>query len=265
MVQRKQLGEVLRNFQPLFNGQLGRYPYAKVHLELEPDARPFHTRPYPIAESNKKVFKLELDRICNIGVLSPTGPYEWLSPTFIIPKKDGRVRWVSDFRALNKVIKRKVYTLPRIQDILRKRKGYQFLTKLDISMQYYTFELDETSKNLCTICTPFGNYKYNRLPMGIKQSPDVAQSIMEDLFRALDEVDVYIDDIGIFNDTWAEHLKSIEKVLTILQKANFTINPLKCEWAVKETDWLGYWLTPTGLKHWAKNKIFIRSRMTYNY
>ena len=134
-----------------------------------------------------------------IGVLSPVRDTEWGLPTFITPKKDGRVRWVSDMRELNKVIKRTQYNLPIITDVLRKQKGYEFLTKLDISMQYYTFDLDKESSKLCTIVTPFGPFCYNRIPMGLKTSPRYAQAKMDEVLQGIDDTKCYIDDIGIFS------------------------------------------------------------------
>ena len=86
--------------------------------------------------------------------------------------------------------------------------GYSFFSKLDVSMQYYTFELDSESQKLCVISTPFGLYKYKRLPMGIKQSSDIAQEVMENLLRDIDDVEIYIDDIGCFSSTFSSHIQT---------------------------------------------------------
>ena len=250
--QRDDLEKLFSKFTKLFDGQLRCFTDEQVHLDIDPTVPSKRSRPYTVPISQRELFRKELNRLVSIGVLEKCGRADWVAGTFCIPKKDGRVRWVSDFRALNKAIKRKFYPLPKIQDILQRRKGYKFLSKLDLSMQYYTFELDDDSKDLCTIATPFGLYRYRRLPMGISAAPDIAQEVMERVLGHLEELEIYLDDLAAFSDSWEHHLSLLESVLTILQDKGFAVNPLKCEWAVQETDFLGHWLTPTGVKPWRK-------------
>ena len=139
-----------------------------------------------------------------------------------------------------------------MNDILRKCNAYSYFTKLDILIQYYTFYLDKESKDLCTITTPFGKFKYTRQHMGLKCSPNFAQEVMDNIFHDVDDADVYIDDVGAFSNDWQHYIKLIDTIVQRLQENGSTINPLRCNWAIQKIDWLGYWLTPTGLKPWKK-------------
>ena len=250
--QRTELADLLAQFPELFNGQLGKFKGGQIHLTIDRSVPPFTTRYYPVPHSQMAVFKEELDRLVDSDVLEKSGRSEWIAGTFIRPKKDGRVRWLSDFRALNKALLRKVYPLPRISDVLKRRRGYKYVTKIDLSMCYYTYELDEESRERCTIATPFGLYRYKRLPMGIAPAPDIAQELIEKVLEGLDGIEVYIDDVAVFSNSWEDHIKMLQTVLSRLQEAGYTVNPLKCEWAVQETDFLGHWLTPDGIKPWKK-------------
>jgi hypothetical protein len=113
-----ELERIVLQYPKLFSGKLGCYLHRKVHLELKQDANPCRCCPYPVPQHHKQVFKEELEQLCEIGVLSHCGTSTWLSPSFIIPKKDGRVCWISDFHKLNEHITQNVYHLPKIQDIL---------------------------------------------------------------------------------------------------------------------------------------------------
>jgi hypothetical protein len=90
--------------------------------------------------------------------------------------------------------------------------------------------------------------------MVIKQSPDLAQEVMEDIFCDMKDVEVYINDIGIWAQSWEHHQDIVvdEVLVRRLEINSFRVTPLKCEWAVQERDWLGYWLMPEGLKPWKK-------------
>ena len=96
-------------------------------------------------------------------------------------------------------------------------------------MGFYTFELDQKAQEYCVISTPFGLYKYLRLPMGLTNSPDVFQSVMHPLFQDMPQVECFIDDIGIFtNDYLDHHLIITHQGILRLEDSSFTINPLKC-------------------------------------
>jgi hypothetical protein len=116
--QKSQVCTLLSNHESLFQGKLGLWDTPQVSLELEEGAKPYHARAYPIPHIHEETIQKEVDWLCREGVLAKDSNSEWAVPTFITPKKEGTVRFVADFRHLNKALKRKPFPIPNIQDIL---------------------------------------------------------------------------------------------------------------------------------------------------
>ena len=249
---KKALLNVLRHHSVLFQGlndrQLGIFLNRKYHIDLMLGAKPFHIKqPYSVPLYQQDAVKIELLRQLKLGIIERCYSTEWGMPMFIIPKPDGSCRLIADFRELNKVTKQLHYPLPKIQDIFHRRRHFIYVTLLDVLMQFHTFLLDDESQQKCVIVTPFGKFKYNRLPMGFLNSPSWAQAAMDELFSELTDVEVYIDDVGIFSMDFDTHIRTVSKVLTKLQNHNFTVKASKCHWCKKQAPWLGHIIIPTGI------------------
>ena len=259
--QKSQMRTILYRYESLFEGRLGLWDTPPVTLELEEGVKPFHARAFPIPQIHEATVRKECERLCREGVLEKDSDSEWAAPTFIIPKKEGTVRFVTDFRQLNRALKRKPFPIPNIQDILQKLGGFTYATALDLNMGYYNIRLDPYAASLCTLILPWGKYKYKRLPMGVKNSPDIFQQKISDLMEGLEDfIRAYLDDILIITKgDYQDHLEKVSEVLRRLQAAGLQVNLPKSKIAVQELEYLGYWLTPKGIRPMAKKVEAIKN------
>ena len=251
--EKSELGKVLAKYQDLFDGTLGTWKTDPIELELRPEAKPYHAKPYPVPHSQEKKLKAEIERMCAYGVLRKVNRSEWGFPAFTIPKKDGTLRSIADLRELNKRIKRKPFPIPKIQDMLQKLEGFRYATSLDLNMGYYHIILSPNSSRYCTIVLPWGKYEYLRLPMGLCNSPDIFQEKMGELFAGVEFARAYIDDLLVLStSTLQDHLEKLEQVLKRLQDAGLKVNASKSFFAREELEYLGYWITQEGIKPLSK-------------
>jgi len=86
-LQHGELVNVLHKFSKLFSGMLSKYPYKKVHLELQPNEKPVCKWPYAVSFAHQPLFLKELTHLSGIGVLEMIGASEWGAPCLSFPTK----------------------------------------------------------------------------------------------------------------------------------------------------------------------------------
>ncbi|XP_063903271.1 uncharacterized protein K02A2.6-like [Zophobas morio] len=238
--------EFLGPFETVFSG-IGCI-HGEHHIQLLPDAKPVvhATRRVPLPILNQ--LKETLDELIAHNVIEKVdGPSDWVNALVVVRKPDGKLRICLDPQDLNRAIKREYCAIPTLEQITSKLAGATVFSSLDATNGFYQIQLDKMSSDLCTFGTPFGRYKFLRLPYGIKSAPEVFQTKFKSIFN-LEGVEVYIDDIIIWGRNRAEHDARLQAVLQIAKENNVKFNQNKCKFGVAKLKYMGHYISGRGIE-----------------
>jgi hypothetical protein len=96
-------------YELLFDGTLGDWRTKPVFFQLREGVSPYHGRAFPVPKINKDTIIKEVERLCKLGALKRQQAFEWVSPSFIIPKKNNTVCFLSKFQEVNNRLVRKPF------------------------------------------------------------------------------------------------------------------------------------------------------------
>ncbi|KAL5475243.1 hypothetical protein EMCRGX_G027319 [Ephydatia muelleri] len=249
MIAQPRIKALLRKkFPQLFREELGKMAKITARLTRKEDTSPVFMKARPVPYSLRHKVETELERMVEIGALTPVSWSEWASPIVVVPKPDGSVWICGDFRVtVNPSLKVDQYPLPRVEDILATLQDSTTFSKIDLQSAYLQMELEEGSKEVTTINTQKGLYRFNRLAFGIASAPAIWQRAMDQVLMGIPKTQCLLDDIIVAGSSVEEHLTLLEQVLDRLAQYNLTLNKKKCKFLQPEITYCGFRVDGTGL------------------
>ncbi|KAK3706238.1 hypothetical protein QZH41_003700 [Actinostola sp. cb2023] len=125
-------------------------------------------------------------------------PTDWISAMVATKKRNGKIRLCIDPKPLNQALKRNHYPLPVIDDILPLLSNAKVFTFVDAKNGFWHVPLDIESSFLTTFATPWGRYRWNRMPFGISPAPEEFQRRLDNALEGLNGVQPIYDDILVY-------------------------------------------------------------------
>lgn len=189
----------------------------------------------------------------------------WAAPVLFVPKKvdpvTGEKTWrmcISYVKLNSKTLNRIAYRLPRIADLLARVSSATVFSKLDLLSGFYQVRMRAGDVAKTGFVTPYGNFEFKVMPMGLCGAPSTFQYLMDSVFRkpmmvggvslpAEALVAIYLDDICVFSNSMEEHVLHLKAVLARLREHKLYVKPTKCMWAQTEIDFLGHNVSSQGM------------------
>jgi hypothetical protein len=210
-------------------------------IELVPDSKPTNCKVYPISPLEQKELDAFIEEGLATGRIRPSKS-PMASPVFFVKKKDGGLRFVQDYRALNAMTVKNRYPLPLINDLINRLKGARYFTKLDVRWGFNNVRIRGGDEWKAAFRTNRGLYEPLVMYFGLTNSPATFQTMMNEIFQDLilsGDVMVYLDDILIAHSNLQKHRQVVREVLRRLRENKLYLRLEKCEFEKRSVEYLG--------------------------
>lgn len=247
--EQRQLNTLLNRYSDLFSLEAGSEstPFAEHAIKLTDDV-PISVPPYRMSEPKKEILQKELDKLLKKGFIEECES-AYSSPVVLVPKKNGETRLCVDYQRLNAITQPDRYPLPRLDDLLHKAKQTPFMTTLDLKSGYHQISVRPADRDKTAFITPFGLFRYNVMPFGLRNAPSTFQRMIDRFRSGLQQLTIlaYLDDLIILSETFNEHLQALQLVFERLKLFKLHLNRTKCSFACERANYLGHVITPQGI------------------
>jgi hypothetical protein len=219
----------------------------KIELR-DPASSPVKSRAMPLNAEERAQLAVDIKELLDAGLIERSES-EWGSPAFYVSKDGGLARrLVIDYRALNRLLKRKAMSLPHIDELMARLGKAKFFTKIDLRSSYHQVLVRPEDRHMTAFVTPIGHFQWRVLPFGECNAPATFVEMMRHLvlhdMTSRDVMD-FVDDILVYSETAEQHERDVNDVLERLEKHGLFIKPSKCQWMVSQVDFLGFTVTAT--------------------
>ena len=246
--------DLLRKYPKVFKANVGKMD-GEYRIRIDTEVDPVQNAPRRVPVALRDKLKMTLDNLQQQDIIAAvTTPTAWINSMVVVPKANGKLRICLDPKDLNRAILREHYPLPTIEDVATRLHGAKVFTKLDVRSGFWHVMLDEKSSFLTTFQTPFGRFRWKRMPFGISSAPEVFQRRMHELIEGLQGVEVVADDFVVvgFGHTHLEavldHDKNLMAFLQRCEAQGVVLNTDKFALRQKEVPFIGHIATDEGLR-----------------
>ena len=228
---------------------LGRVNVWEHRIITEPDIQPIKRHPYFVSETQRQIIRDCIRKMLSKEVITPMCS-PWGAPVTLVTKRDGSVRFCTDFRQLNAVTKDDSYPPPRIEEALSTLRNAKYFTTMDFDSCYWQIPLHKDSIEKTTFVTHLGSYAYKVMPFGLKTAPASCVRAMDIIFNKENRriCFIYMDDLLCHSLNVRDHFKRLSILFRRIRENNMKLKAKKCYFLQTSVSYLGHVIDENGIQ-----------------